>query len=238
MPKARLLFTFFLCIALIMTLVGCNILDSLIKEGGSAPLGNILNKTTPSSDATPVVTLPQPQGEQSVKLYFVDKDGKTLVEETRIIPKTLSLARETVSQWLLGPASGMANTYPAVDPATVLKDINIKNGVATVDLSKEYLQPYANVTGEAALYGLVNTVAQFSTVQIVKIRVEGQDLKSYRGLKTEDLRFRNDMIGYSSGPAAPKDTHQTPENSTAQDGAPLVGSDKALSPSSVNIFTH
>lgn len=203
MQKTRLLLTFFLCIVAIMLLVGCNILDNLVKdEGGNAPLSQILNNKTPrdnNSDAIPVITAPE--GESTIKLYFADKSGKSLIEVNRTIPKTLSLAKETVNQWLMGPSSANADSYQVVSPQTTLRSINIKNGIATVDLSKEFLEPYSNISAETALYGLVNTVAQFPTVQIVKIRIEGQEINVFRGIDLSNLRFCNDLIGYSSGPA-------------------------------------
>ncbi len=232
MQKTKWLFICFLCMAAITMLVGCNILDSLIKDGGGgAPLGQILNKNNEVGDnALPVIT--EPQGEQTVKLYFADKNGKVLIEQSRTIPKTLSLARETVNQWLLGPA-GESDCYPVVSPDTVLLDISIKNGSATVDLSKEYLQPFTNVTAETALYGLVNTVAQFSTVQMVKIRIEGKEIKTYRNLDLDQLRFRNDIIGYSTGTVfQEKELNSGSSNDTDQEKE----DNPSLSPSSRNLF--
>jgi len=231
MQKTRLLLTFVICIAAIMMLVGCNILDELVKEGGGgAPLGNIFNKPmdkNTDSDATPVIMNSQ-QGEHQIKLYFSDQSGKKLIEVNRTIPKTLSLARETVSQWLIGP-SAATDSYPTVSPNTLLRDINIKNGIATVDLSKEFLEPYSNVSPETALYGLVNTVTQFSTVQLVKIRVEGKEIQTFRGIRLDDLRFQNDLIGYSSQAAdqAPDTNHEI-----------LKSEENKESPSSMNIFVQ
>jgi spore germination protein GerM len=240
MQKTRLLLTFMICIAAIMMLVGCNILDNLIKDGGgSAPLSSILNKQTENGGgdgAIPVIT-DSPQGESTIKLYFADKSGQKLIEVNRTIPKTLSLARETVSQWLMGP-SGSSDAYMTVSPQTILRDINIKNGVATVDLSKEFLEPYSNVTAESALYGLVNTVSQFSTVQIVQIRVEGKEITTYRGINLNDLRFRNDMIGFSSGPAAQGGIAPIQDEQTQEDRNIASGTEKKESPSAMNIFVN
>lgn len=237
MQKTRMLLLFFLCIAAIMLLVGCNILDDLVKDGGgSAPLGQFLNRT-PSNDVLPVIATPQ-QGDQTVKLYFADKSGKKLIETNRTIPKTLSLARETITQWLLGPAGGASDTYSAVSPQTILRDINIKNGIATVDLSKEFLEPYSNITAETALFGLVNTMSQFSTVQIVKIRVEGQNISTFRGISLNELRFRNDMIGYSSSQESQAEMPKDPSEEIPQDNKTVVGGNKKESPSSINIFSN
>jgi germination protein M len=235
MQRTRLLLTFLMCTVAIMLLVGCNILDSLVKDGGgNAPLSQFLNRTpeNKNSDAVPVITTPQQ--ESTVKLYFADQSGKQLIEVNRTIPKTLSLAKETINQWLLGPTDGAADSYPIVSPDTVLRSINIKNGIATVDLSKEFLQPYSNLAAETTLYGLVNTVAQFSTVQIVKIRVEGKEIKVYRGIDLNDLRFRNDLIGYSSGFLSQGESSEL-EDERQESKKALADAD---SPSSLNIFMN
>jgi hypothetical protein len=223
MQRKGLLLAFSIYLAIIVMLVGCNALDSVLQDGGSTgPLAQILdraqnNNTGKVADVSPVITAPQ--GESTVKLYFADKNGKYLIEVNRTIPKTLSLAKETVCQWLMGPQGEAADTYPAVDPNTRVRGINIKNGVATVDLSKEFLQAYSNVLPETALYGLVNTLVQFPTVEIVKIRIEGQDLNEYHGIDLSNLRFRSDLVGGSAGPAAEQPAGITKE-----------------SPSTINLF--
>lgn len=239
MQRTRLLLTIVVCITAILMLVGCNILDELVKDGGgSAPLSNIFNRALDKDtarDAVPVIT-GSDQGEHSIKLFFADKDGKSLIEVNRTIPKTLSLARETVTQWLMGP-SNSTEAYPTVSPQTTLRDINIKNGIATIDLSKEFLQPYSNVLPTTALYGLVNTVTQFSSVQIVKIRVEGKEISTYRGISLNDLRFRNDLIGYSSGPMAQAQTEEIKVDPQTNNQY-ATGMDDKESPSSMNIFVN
>jgi len=230
MQTTKTLLLFFLSIVCILLLVGCNILDNLIKdEGGTAPLSQFLNKNS-TPEAQPVITLPE-QEERTVKLFFADSSGKKLIEVERTIPKTLSLARETVNQWLMGPVGGVADAHRAVSPETKLLDINIKNGIAIVDLSKEFLEPYSNVTAETALFGLVNTVAQFSTVEIVQLRVEGKDLTNYRGLDLNELRFRNDMIGYTSGLVQPEQAQNIAEE-------PASEKEQADSPSLFNLFAN
>lgn len=241
MHKTRLLLTFFLCIATIMLLVGCNILDNLVKDDGSStPLGQFLNKAI-ERDAdnkdVPVITSPQ-QGESTVKLFFADKSGEKLIEVNRTIPKTLSLAKETINQWLIGPAGGVSDSYPSVSPQTTLRGINIKNGIAIVDLSKEFLEPFGNISAETTLYGLVNTVSQFSTVQIVKIRVEGREIKNFRGIDLSDLRFRNDLVGFSAGPISQGQSTEQLTDLPQEDSKMAAESEEKDSPSLLNLFMN
>ncbi|HHV64382.1 MAG TPA: GerMN domain-containing protein [Peptococcaceae bacterium] len=262
MRKPGLLFTFFLCVAAILLLVGCNILDNLVKDGGgSAPLSQLLNRfqgEKGNNDATAVITTPQ-QGESTIKLFFADKSGTQLIEVYRTIPKTLSLAKETVCQWLMGPTGGQGDVYAVVNPATSLRSINIKNGIAIVDLSKEFLEPYSNIAPEIALYGLVNTLTQFPTVELVKIRIEGQDINMYRGLDLSNLRFRHDLIGFSAGPLPQgasmgdneepltqdvliaglgKETGAESEEKYEEEPKDGSGAREVISPSTMNLFTH
>lgn len=238
MRKVRLMLTFILAVLSLFFLVGCNILNDLVKENiGETPITKLLGDTA-TEDTVSVITGTE-QGEQTIKLYFADKNGEVLVEESRTIPKTLSLARETVNQWVIGP-SGATDSYPIISPQTSLKDIGIKNGVATVDLSKEFLQPYSNVSAETALYGLVNTLTQFPTVQIVKIRVEGQEIKTYRSLSTDNLRYRSDLIGYSTGSAVSETNNpaeDTNGNTNIDDNKDdSYSEDNNSSPSEITLF--
>lgn len=250
MQKTRLLLTFILLCFIILMLVGCNILDNLVADGGgSAPLSQLFDripKKSEDNNATPVLTIPQ-QGETTIKLYFSDKSGKQLIEVNRTIPKTLSLGKETITQWLLGPAGGSADAYATVSPDTVLRSINIKNGIAIVDLSKEFLQPFSNITAETALYGLVNTAAQFPSVQMVEIRIEGKKINIFRGIELNNLRFRNDLIGFSSGTVSqgassqPVEENQEEKNTLAGgNGAAGIEEEakKKESPSSMNLFIN
>lgn len=240
MRTTKILLIFVMSLLMATSLMGCDILSSLVKEGeGTAPLGQFLNRT-PTGEALPVITTPI-EGEQTVKLYFADESGKRLTETQRTIPKTLSLARETLNQWLLGPAGGAADVYPVVSSQTKLRDINIKNGIAIVDLSKEYLEPYGNVSREVALYGLVNTIAQFPTVEMVEIRIDGKGIGQYRGIQLKNLRFRNDLVGTATGLVQ----QETVKKEEVLEEKPLefiVEEPKAApkpkaSPSTVNLFS-
>lgn len=251
MRKIKLLTTFSICFVIILMLVGCNILDNLVTtKDGSAPLENILQRAAGRDtvgNATPVISQP-PQGSQTVNLYFSDQKGQKLVIVGRTIPKTLSLARETVNQWLLGPADGVSDSFPAVNPKTILRDINIKNGIATVDLSKEFLEPYSNLSPQTTLYGLVNTLGQFSTVQIVKIRVEGQEIKTFRGISLDNLRAREDLVAFSSGSTSQtenqtKDEPNQTSNQNQSDNQSVTEKSQAgptedESPNAINLFEN
>ncbi|MGI1659870.1 MAG: GerMN domain-containing protein [Desulfitobacterium sp.] len=205
---------------------GCGTLQTLVKEDSEKSLladwigGN-------SEEATIPATSNLGDGKM-ISLYFPDATGKVLIKEERSIPKTLSLARETVNQWLMGPAV-QGSTQGAVDPATSLVDIAIKDGVAIVDLSREFTQVYGNVDQEVAVYGLVNTLTQFPTVREVTFRIEGKALTRLGSLDVTRLSYREGLV--LGGGAVKEDSSNIVSPISPQNTNP------ADSPSSINIFS-
>ncbi|KGP74967.1 spore gernimation protein [Desulfosporosinus sp. Tol-M] len=219
-------------------IAGCGTLETLVnKDGAATSFGDFIgwNKTATIPDATTATTSAETK---TVVLYFADSTGKYLVKEQRILPKTVSLARETVTQWLKGPAETGTTVQASVPTTTVLLDIAIKENVVVVDLSKEFLQPNAKVSPEVALYGLVNTLTQFATIKQVQIRIEGKPLTKYA---TIDATMLSNKASLVKGSTATTTTPIVPSSSTGSGvTAPDNTSNVVLpdSPSSINLFNY
>ncbi|WP_040411097.1 GerMN domain-containing protein [Desulfosporosinus sp. OT] len=225
-------------------LLGCGTLETLInKEGTATSLGDFIggDKTATLPAAS---TASASADSREISLYFADGTGKYLVEEQRTLPKTLSLARETVTQWLKGPAVSSGTTVQAAVPTTtMLLDIAIKENVVIVDLSKEFLQPNSKVSSEVALYGLVNTLTQFSTIKQVQIRVEGKPLTKYGTIDATNLVNKANLV--KGGDSTDINANPiTPSPGTKNKGSGVSTSEKTSngalpdSPSSINLFNY
>ncbi|MDI6813134.1 MAG: GerMN domain-containing protein [Desulfitobacteriaceae bacterium] len=219
-------------VVILALIPGCGALDTMLQKDGNAKsvLGEWIGNTSKSSS-------PQgqnPTGEsKTIVLYFADSTGKYLIAEERTIPKTLSLARETVTQWLRGPAVKGTSVQSAVSPSTTLLDIAVKDGIATVDLSKDFSQPYAKVSPEVTLYGLVNTLTQFPTIKEVKFRVEGKPLQKLGAVDAGNLTYKGGLIKSGSPTTAqPKSPSASDTTGTTTGGNPVPAS-----PSSINLFS-
>jgi spore germination protein GerM len=207
------------------------------KDGAATSFGDFIgwNKTAAIPDATTATTSAETK---TVVLYFADSTGKYLVKEQRILPKTVSLARETVTQWLKGPAETGTTVQASVPTNTVLLDIAIKENVVVVDLSKEFLQPNAKVSPEVALYGLVNTLTQFATIKQVQIRIEGKPLIKYGTIDATMLINKASLVKGSTA------TTSTPIIPSSNTGLGDTASDNTSnvvlpdSPSSINLFNY
>lgn len=116
----------------------------------------------------------------TVVLYFANENGQ-LVAEQREIPKVEGIARETIRELILGPENGMLD--PTIPAGTTLLDIDVNEGLCTVDFSKELIIGHSGGSGSEYLtvYSIVNTLTQFGTIQEVQLRVEGKTVETIAG---------------------------------------------------------
>ena len=116
-----------------------------------------------------------------VVVYFGTDDGYLVPvrEETIGAP---AVARAALRQLCRGPSpdSGLVRTMP---PGTVLRNIRIKDGLATVDFSRELKSGQSGGATDELLtvYSIVDTLTQFPTVHRVQILVEGKRLQTLAG---------------------------------------------------------
>lgn len=216
-----------------LLLTGILLSFSVLYTGGCGTLETLLKKDAPATTLGQWVggktdPLPENADGKTVTLYFADATGKYLVKEERTLPKTVSIARETVTQWLKGPAAKDGIRQPAVAPGTALLDIAVKDNVVIVDLSKEFLQQNPKVSPEITVYGLANTLTQFPTIKEVRVRVEGKTLNSFGGI---DITHLGNKAGLVKGNAAGiKNSTDNVQNSS--------GNALSDSPSSINLFAY
>ncbi|PKM82956.1 MAG: hypothetical protein CVU89_02135 [Firmicutes bacterium HGW-Firmicutes-14] len=122
------------------------------------------------------------QGEKvTLALCFADQNGDYLTIEQREIALVPGLARAAVNELIRGPeGKGLSTTIPE---GTRLLDINIDNGLCTVDFSSEFRENHwGGSSGEIlTVYSVVNTLTQFATVEKVEILVEGQRIETLAG---------------------------------------------------------
>jgi len=219
---------------------GCGTLETLVNKGGTnTSIGDLISGTTTLPAATPATIGATSAGSTTIVLYFADSTGKYLVKEQRTLPKTVSLARETVTQWLKGPAVTGTTVQASVPTTTVLLGIAIKENVAIVDLSKDFLQPNSKVSSEVALYGLVNTLTQFTTVKQVEIHIEGKPLLKYGSIDTTKLVNNASLIKTSDTVTTNQVVPSSVTGSTGGITAPATSTAPLTeSPSSINLFDY
>ncbi|MDP4164555.1 MAG: GerMN domain-containing protein, partial [Bacillota bacterium] len=132
--------------------------------------------TSDNGKTTAVGKKENTQGSVKTELYLIDKNGY-VVPQTLSLPKTTSIATQAL-EYLVdnGPVSELLpNGFRAVLPADTQVSVDIKDGVAMVDFSKEF-KNYQPADEMKILQSITWTLTQFNTVQKVKLKMGGHEL--------------------------------------------------------------
>jgi spore germination protein GerM len=120
-----------------------------------------------------------------VTLFFLDDNDDFLHRETRQVaagPTADAEAEKALAELIKGSEKGLLSPLP---PETKVRQVFIgKDGVATVDLSREVAEKfsYGSTMELTAIYAVVNTLAiNFKGVKKVVILVEGAEKETLGG---------------------------------------------------------
>ncbi|XJZ26405.1 GerMN domain-containing protein [Bacillota bacterium Lsc_1132] len=118
------------------------------------------------------------KAKQSMKteLYLIDKNGY-VVPQTIALPKTTSIAKQALEYLVAGgPVSELLpKGFRAVLPAGTEVSVDIKDGVASVNFSKEF-KNYQAADETKILQSITWTITQFNTVKSIKLAMDGKPL--------------------------------------------------------------
>jgi len=122
---------------------------------------------------------------KTVTLFFIADDDDLLHKETREItagPTVADEAERALAELIRGSEKGFVSPLP---PPTKVRQIFVaKNGLATVDFSREIAEgfAYGSASELAAVYAIVDTlVFNFPAVKKVVILVEGVEKETLGG---------------------------------------------------------
>lgn len=135
---------------------------------------------TPSATPTPTSG---PSGATSVKIYLL-MDG-TLVPVRRQIDATRAVGRAALNELFEGPTAEEADASPplttSIPDGTILLGLDIADGLATVDLSREFEAGGGSASMTARLAQVVYTLTQFPTVDRVAFKLDGEPVTVFSG---------------------------------------------------------
>lgn len=215
----RRVFSFILVCGIIVSIfTGCSLLD---KSGQS---------NANSDELTPVSSVTMGEEEANtlkdktpIQLYFVNEQGNKLSPETRYISNSeiekgnASIATAALKELIKGPAKGSLLQASIPQGTTVHSDVTIKDGVATVDLSKEFISKHTGgkKNEQLTLYSIVNTLTEIKDIKSVQFRVEGKVKKEFKGSYEIDIAYPRSAYLITSKPEEKSTTkvEQTKENS-------------------------
>jgi hypothetical protein len=191
LPEAprRLISTLPLLAAL--TIAACTASSGDLGGVATPPSSAAPSLDAPSPEATPGATdgslaSPQPSsdgstgGTTTVRAYFFlgsFTDDAGLVPVLREVPKTTAVGAAAMNALIDGPNDKELGARPAmyttVPDGTRFLDLTIDNGIATVDLSKEFEAGGDATSTVGRIAQVVYTLTQFPTVTGVQVQIDG-----------------------------------------------------------------
>ncbi len=183
----------FLLLAMTFSFSACSLLNSETEPEAqpddAAVQPEAAAEPAPAADA-PAVAQPeavQPEGGKTVKatLYFPAEGGGALkAEERELQVFGGAIVKATVQALISGPRT--EGLHSAIPEGTALNGVNIKEKVAIVDFTKEFI-PESAAAGEAERLAIVNTLTEIAGVEKVRIRIDGKDLTGTDGIALGDI---------------------------------------------------
>lgn len=175
-------------ISLAVAAAGCEV-PALVGDAGTLATDGSTSTTLAGATTTtaageqPVAsttTLPA-TGSTTVRVYF-SRDEK-MAATTRVVAKTQQSGAAAMKALLEGPTAeekdaGMVTCIPA---GTTFLGLDIKNKVATVNLSAEYASGGGSLSMFTRLAQVVFTLTQFPTVEGVRFKLDGKLIDTLGG---------------------------------------------------------
>lgn len=124
-------------------------------------------------------------------LYFANEDGDQLVDTYRnvVYNSNISMERLVVEQVLKGPNSDVV--FPTLNPASKVLSVTTRDGVCYVNLDQAFLTEPYGVTSQVAIYSLVNSLTELTSVSAVQITIEGKTGKAFMDSSLSSAFERN-----------------------------------------------
>ena len=130
--------------------------------------------STPATDGGSTSTTAAPVTKDTVTVNFYFMRGEKIAATSRAVAKTQAVGAAATQLLLAGPGEKEAGMTTAIPAGTKFLGLDIKNGTATVDLSKEYASGGGSLSMMMRLAQVVFTLTQFPSVKGVSFMLDGK----------------------------------------------------------------
>jgi len=165
---------------------------------GGMPLGD-MSPASLDDEGNPVSLDTEgnsPSGEMTVTLYFSDSQAMYVVGEKRDIkvPDGAGPEELVLKELIAGPRS--EELWNAIPDGTRLLSVSTKNGLCTVNFSKEFVEnsPGGTASEKMAIYSVVNTLTELEGIEKVQFLIEGEKREIYTHAVFNEPFSRNESV--------------------------------------------
>ena len=147
-----------------ITAGGTPIVDSQGQEIGAMSLDSFLENTGKEIMAYQY---------KELNLYFTNEEGNQLVPETRQVyyNGNTPIEKVIVEQLLRGP--GESGHYATLPSGTRIVGVSVADGIAYVNLGKQFIDEALPVDAQIPIYSIVNSLIDAGNVSQVQISING-----------------------------------------------------------------
>ena len=136
-------------------------------------------------------------GASTVQLYFPASSGRMLVPVTRTVYSDPDVATALL-ELAKGPKPDSGLDAPLPKDCGLL-GVSMKNGVVTVNFTKEFMEAAQGENGVQTLRAIIFTASQFPGVKQVKIAVDGQEYQPPEETQTTFINQDTEIMTYYPG---------------------------------------
>ena len=151
--------------------------EAALLDAGGAPVGIMTAEQFVDNEGAEINAYEK----ANLILYFATEDGNHLKAYTKekFYNSNISLEKLVVEQVIAGPeGEDMGN--PTINPDTQILSVTVKDGICYVNLNQDFFVQVYNVSAEAVIYSLVNSLVELNNVNKVQIAVNGETNEIYR----------------------------------------------------------
>lgn len=135
----------------------------------------------------------------TLTLFFA-KAGGQMLKEIRVnivYDGTISMEQLVIQQLIAGPSSisgiDLDEVLATVPPNTKLIKISVKDGICYLDLSNEFIDKNPDITNEVAIYSIVNSLVELSSIDKVQFSINGEQRATYRDGMVFNVIFERNL---------------------------------------------
>ena len=174
-----------------ISFIGIRVAGEPIKDTKGSSIG-LMNENTfldsmgSEEHATKIVNL---------KLYFANKNGDKLTNQSCVIEYNANVAVEKVivEQLIAGPMEDGA--YPTIPKDAKVMSVTTKDGVCYVNFDTGFTAQGYDVLGSVTIYSIVNSLTELPGITSVQILVNGETSINYKdNISLETAFQRNPEI--------------------------------------------
>lgn len=161
--------------AVVKTFCGLDGVDSVIFYVVDDPLtdstGNVITAMTQNSFVDDFAEEQEAMLTKQMTFYYPSEAGDTLIEETRLVHYNTNISMPMMLMRYLSYQPETSGAQPAFSNRNMVLNATVSDGICYVDLDASILSQESNVTQEALIYSIVNTLTKQDSITKVKITV-------------------------------------------------------------------